>query len=198
MEETTPSPRALPSGIRAKLQALPSWKLGILVPLVAFAAYGLGRHFAPPPEARSTKNLLPDPGRLAPDLRGVDLLTGDSVSVAQDSGKVRVVFFWATWCPFCLQEFPILSNLRQELGPIGLSILAVSLDDLPRDQLSARVSALSPAFPVVRMDRPPEGYRGGRGLPTAFLIGRDGRFLARIEGAKPEAQWRRLIEPALE
>jgi len=61
----------------------------------------------------------------APDLEG------RQVDVGAAQGKVRVVDFWATWCEPCKEAMPVLDRLARELGPRGLDVYGVSIDDDP-------------------------------------------------------------------
>ena len=49
-----------------------------------------------------------------------------TVSLAQYRGKILVLNFWASWCPPCLEEFPSLEQLQQQIP--NLVVLAVSFD----------------------------------------------------------------------
>jgi len=65
-------------------------------------------------------------GQEAPDFSLEPAGGGDSVRLSQFEGKPVLVVFWATWCPPCLQEMPILKKLHEKYGPEGLEILAVT------------------------------------------------------------------------
>lgn len=62
------------------------------------------------------------PAFTAQDLQGRDVPLGDF------RGKPLVLDFWATWCPPCLRELPILNELHAEYADQGLQIVAVSSD----------------------------------------------------------------------
>jgi cytochrome c biogenesis protein CcmG/thiol:disulfide interchange protein DsbE len=51
---------------------------------------------------------------------------GQTVSLDQYRGKTLVLNFWASWCPPCLEEFPSLMQLEQQVP--GVVVLAVSFD----------------------------------------------------------------------
>ena len=74
-------------------------------------------------------------GRSGPRAAGCGASPGERNSTAapsippRSSGKVVVVNFWATWCVPCIQEIPGFNNLNQQLGPKGVVVLGVSMDE---------------------------------------------------------------------
>jgi len=66
-------------------------------------------------------------GREAPDF--TFQLNGRSTTLSQLSGKVVVLNFWATWCPPCVEEMPALNRLNDNVAPLGIIVLGVSVDD---------------------------------------------------------------------
>jgi cytochrome c biogenesis protein CcmG, thiol:disulfide interchange protein DsbE len=63
-------------------------------------------------------------GMIAPDFTIQD--QGQTVSLAEYRGKTVVLNFWASWCPPCLEEFPSLMQLQQQVP--NVVVLAVSFD----------------------------------------------------------------------
>lgn len=49
-------------------------------------------------------------------------------SIEQWDGQVLVLNFWATWCPPCVREVPMLVELQHELGRKGLQIIGIAVD----------------------------------------------------------------------
>jgi len=66
-------------------------------------------------------------GRPIPALT-FDRLTGSPLSLAALHGKVVLLDVWASWCAPCKQELPMLDDIARRLGPRGVEILAVSID----------------------------------------------------------------------
>jgi peroxiredoxin len=63
-------------------------------------------------------------GMIAPDFTIRD--QGQTVSLDRYRGKTVVLNFWASWCPPCLEEFPSLMQLQQQIP--NVVVLAVSFD----------------------------------------------------------------------
>ena len=109
-------------------------------------------------------------------------LNGDRVSLRRYRGKVILLNFWATWCVPCRLELPRFADWQKQYGPEGLQVIAVSMDDSPRP-VRAFVRKLKPNFPIIHGRRKlGTRYGGILGLPVTFLIARDGRVTARIDG----------------
>jgi len=136
-------------------------------------------------------------GETAPAL-ALPALDGRTISLSDFSGKVVLVDFWATWCPPCRAEMPDLVKLNQDLAPRGFTILGVAMDEDGAEAVRA-FTALQPIpYPVVLNG--PAGAPAGwsvPGLPTAYLIGRDGRLLRRWLGGKNPDELRAAVEAAL-
>ena len=54
---------------------------------------------------------------------------GTRVSLHAIGGNLRLVHFWATWCPPCVEELPGLLATSDELAGDGLTLIAVSMDE---------------------------------------------------------------------
>lgn len=144
--------------------------MALLLSLACVAAFV---HAAP-----AAKSLLHKP---APSFTRIDL-NGDRVSLQSYRGKVILLSFWATWCIPCRLELPRFIEWQKQYGPVGLQVIAVSMDDNP-SPVRAFVRKLKPDFPVVMGDaKLGTRYGGILGLPVTFLIARDGRVFTRLEG----------------
>lgn len=136
------------------------------------------------------------------------LLSAKELRALLDANRGRVVLinFWATFCAPCIKEIPELVRLERELGPRGLTLVGVALDE-PADRttrvepfrakyfpdfptwlrseadMDALVSAVDPAWNEI--------------LPTSYIIGRDGKVVRRIQGGKSYEAFREAVLPAL-
>ncbi|HEX3823908.1 MAG TPA: TlpA disulfide reductase family protein [Mycobacteriales bacterium] len=114
-------------------------------------------------------------GSLAPDveLPGID---GNSHSLAEFAGRKRVLVTWASWCG-CRHELGAWRELQDELGPAGLSIFSVALDNSVED---ARpwIEAGQPSYPVVIDSAHVTAERFGiTNVPSTVWIDEGGRIV---------------------
>ncbi|MEW8027063.1 MAG: TlpA disulfide reductase family protein [Candidatus Thiodiazotropha sp.] len=112
-------------------------------------------------------------------------------------GKVVLIHFWADWCPSCLKELEGSKRLVERYRSEGLVILAINLKQSPQE-IADWVERLALNYPVL-FDR--DGRLAGRfgvtGLPTGYLIDRQGRLRQRILGEMQPTQWEQLVEKML-
>jgi Redoxin len=143
---------------------------------------------APPMPAPGTRLLLPE----------VTLFDGSVFHPAQAQGRVLVVYWWASDCPFCAQQSPEIQKLwlsQRDKGPQGLQMLTLSVDRKREDAL-AYLKKKGYTFPAGFVT--PEIQRvmpKPRGLPVTLVRGREGKLLQAEKGQLfPEdvellAQW---------
>ena len=119
---------------------------------------------------------------LAPDFSLIDL-NGRKLQLADYKGKVVLLDFWATWCGPCRIEIPGFIRLQERYRDQGLVILGVYIDD-NAESVREFYSEFKMNYAVAAGDsRLTELFGGILGLPTTFLIGRDGRIYSKHSGA---------------
>lgn len=136
-------------------------------------------------EAPSHGGSEPRIGSPAPEHRWTDL-SGQSASLSHYRGRVVLLDFWATWCESCQEEQPGLRKLYDGYHGRGLEILAPSVDEAGRKTLIPYLASHPVPWKVLIPDQ--GGIEAFRvfGLPTKYLIDRDGIIVEKYAG--PVAQ----------
>jgi thiol-disulfide isomerase/thioredoxin len=130
---------------------------------------------------RFIRDAVPVPSFVSLDLEG------RTISPAQWQGKVVLVNFWATWCPPCRAEFPMLIRLQDKYRD-QLQIVGVSEDEGSSEPVRRFAADFKINYPIVRAN--PEVRRAfptGLGLPRSFILDRDTRVVQRHIGLLNEA-----------
>lgn len=117
----------------------------------------------------------PAVGSLPPQLLGADR-AGNAVDLAALRGKVVIVTFWASWCPPCLKELPVLGQFQRLVGRDALEVIAINYKE-PRRTFSDLVRLNRDVdLAWVHDVRGSVGERYGvQSLPHMFMLDRDGR-----------------------
>lgn len=89
-------------------------------------------------------------GQPAPSLV-VQELDGQTFDLSAARGKVVVVSFWATWCPPCRKEMPVLDALYRRYRVQGLEMIGLSADR-PHDRSEVTKVMQSFSFPAAMLD----------------------------------------------
>ena len=169
-----PSDRTLmtPPG-RARRWALHRLTFGLA--LAHGAGWAAAQMPAPPSGEAKVPPLPPLGTPLA--LPEVPMLDGSIFHPAAAEGQVLVLYWWASWCPFCAVQSPLMDQLWREQRGRGLRMLGLSIDKKPEDAVDylARRGYGFPSgwvTPAVARALPKP-----KGLPVTMVRGRDGRVL---------------------
>ncbi len=134
-------------------------------------------------------------GNLAPQFTLTDI-SGNKVALSDFKGKVVILDFWATWCPPCKREIPDFISLQSAYEARGLQIVGIALDQPDKVREFARQNGMN--YPVLLgNDQIAQEYGGIEGIPTTFIIDRNGRLVNRFEGFRSredfESEIRRVL-----
>lgn len=146
-----------------------------------------------------TQSMPVDEPTPVPDLT-LTTMSGETIELAQQSGKVLLLNFWATWCAPCRKEIPDLVDLQKELGPKGLTIIGIALDREGADVVKPYAKEHTINYPLV-LDPDtsiPKHFGEVYGLPTTFVVGPDGQIRHRILGILPIDQLKPKLVDMLE
>lgn len=142
-------------------------------------AQGVSQGASPSASSAATPRL---PDRPAPAIGALintprtTLIDGTVIEANAFRGKVLLVQLWATWCPFCRKQNPLLDKLWRSRRSDGLELLGLSIDEKP-DVIKRYLAEHDYRFPVARLDAAWWAAIGRpKGLPILWLIDRESRL----------------------
>jgi len=151
----------------------------------------------------------PPPSNLAsvPDVTFKDL-QGKDVALSGYKGKVVLLNFWGTWCEPCQHEIPMLISLQNKYSSKGFTLIGAATNDendavdkfVHTSQFNVGGQEMPMNYPIVmNSDDNVTKFGGILGMPTTYLITRDGKIYKRYIGAldQNEAQLEKDIESQL-
>jgi peroxiredoxin len=121
----------------------------------------------------------------APDF-AVTTIDGTSVRLSEMRGRRVIVNFWATWCPPCREEIPHLAALATAISPDDLLILGIT-NESP-DVVKPFMQQMDMGYPVATNVSLPRPYVDVTGIPTSFVIDRNGIIQHVLTGYYSEAE----------
>jgi cytochrome c biogenesis protein CcmG/thiol:disulfide interchange protein DsbE len=163
--------------------------------LVALLAYGV---FANHTERGIDAALRAGRRPAAPGLSLPPLGGGRPVSLRSWRGQVVVLNYWASWCPPCRDESPLLARWQRRIAPRGGTVVGVDALDVTSDA-RAFIRRYRLDYPMLRDGDGHSQHRFGiTGYPETFVIDRRGRIAAVRRGVVDDAFMARSVLPTLE
>jgi peroxiredoxin len=153
-----------------------------LCALVAFGTPVSGN--SPSPAQLASLDLTPYPKRIAPPDFSLPTLDNQRLTLAGLRGRVVLLNFWASWCRECRPEMSAFEGLHRKFAPRGLAIVGINTrEHTTAIQQYAREMGLT--FPLaLDLDGTVANQYGVIGLPTTFVVGRDGQAVGLAVGAR--------------
>ena len=147
--------------------------------------------------AEGDKSLeIADTGQEAPDMP-IPGIEGGVVRFDSFKGKVIVLNFWATWCPPCRKEMPLLESTYKRYKDKGLVILGINYNE-DRERVLKFTQEMGVTFPII-LDKELNLTRkyGVLALPATFFIDKKGIIRAQYKGEIVEEIIATKVEPLL-
>lgn len=107
---------------------------------------------------------------------------GKSLTLKDFAGTPVVMNLWASWCPPCVEELPLLAQLHERYGD-KLHVIAISVDAEGHKQTDAFFSKNAIPHPPIYWDEGMKlfSYLKIQGLPTTFVLNAEGQTIAKME-----------------
>jgi thiol-disulfide isomerase/thioredoxin len=146
------------------------------------------------------------PGQQAPELEGdiggqhaiLPDLDGRPIRLADLRGKPVWINFWASWCPPCQAETPVLREVYERHRAEGLVLIAIAVQETTADDVRAYARTYGLDY-TIGFDATSAIFHryGVFGLPTQFFIDRDGVIRSVVLGPVDVAAAERSLAPLL-
>jgi thiol-disulfide isomerase/thioredoxin len=143
-------------------------------------------------------------GDRAPELEGeiggvqVQLrdLDGNVIRLEDLRGRPVWINFWATWCPPCQEETPVLRDVYEKYREDGLELVAISVQETTIDDVSRYVELYDLQY-TVGFDATSAVFHAYRafGLPTQLFVDRDGIIRHVVLGPVTREQAEAIVAP---
>ncbi len=129
---------------------------------------------------------------------GFDTPAGGRLVMASLRGKPLLVNFWATWCPPCVEELPLLDEFAQQRAANGWQVVGLAIDQPSAVRTFLGRTPVSFPIGLAGLEGTDLGKKLGNmsgGLPFTVVLGADGTVRHRRMGrVTPSdlAQWSQL------
>ncbi len=124
-------------------------------------------------------------------------LDGQAFQLSELRGQVVLLNFWATWCVPCRAEIPELNAMQRDLGPRGFKVIGVTTSD-EAETVRAYQRDVQQDYTILLGTSDAESTYSVVGLPTTFVIDREGRIRQTIVGERKRAAFEKEILPLLD
>lgn len=130
----------------------------------------------------------PAPDFQLPDSRGTRR------KLTEFRGRVVLLNFWATWCPPCRAEIPLLNQAHRDFAPRGFAVVGVAMDERGWPAVTPFLAQHQVDYPVLLGNAAvARAYGGMKSLPRTFFLDRAGRIVAAHNAALGEKHLYRVI-----
>ena len=127
----------------------------------------------------------PEVGEVPPSYLGKDR-QGQKIKLEDLRGKVVIVTFWATWCPPCHKELPVLETLQEVAGEDRVRVIAINIEQ-PRVFRSVKRRLKDYSMTLINDYRGLVKKRFGvKGIPHLVMIKKDGTIATIKKGYTEE------------
>jgi peroxiredoxin len=143
-----------------------------------------GARQEPPQQSESTPNVTITSYTSAPDV-ALKALDGSTVQLSSLRGNIVIISFLATWNKECVNQVAALNELQAKLQRYQFAVLGVFMDKGGKTALQGYVKKNSIRFPVyVNGEEAAARFGGLRGIPTTYILLRDGNIYDREVGLR--------------
>lgn len=175
----------------------------IFVVLIGLVVWAIYNQFSTNEKADSNNSqcvgeIRPEVGYCAPNF-SLKQLNGQTVELYQNDGKPTVINFWATWCPPCKEEMPILQKAYDQYkDQVRFLLVNETAQEKDPDDVKKYIDQHKYTFPVLLDPITENGTVGDKyqliGIPITFILDSDGKIIHKIIGGVEEKAFFEIME----
>jgi thiol-disulfide isomerase/thioredoxin len=133
----------------------------------------------------------------APDFSLEDL-DGNIITLASFGGKNLIINFWATWCPFCVDEMPDLQKLYENYKDEDLVVIAINIQE-SKSRVTKFLEDEGIDLPILLDEKGTTAITyGANSIPLTIAVNKEGVVVAGHRGKLTYEQMEAMYEIILE
>jgi peroxiredoxin len=136
-----------------------------------------------------------DAARMAPDFTLADL-DGKPVKLSELRGKTVVIDFWATWCPPCEFQVPVLNAIHESWHDRDVVVLGISVDTEGLDAVKPYAEKHGVRYTILLGNEALARDFGAPGFPALVVVGPDGAIRSMHVGLVEEPELQQVLAEA--
>jgi thiol-disulfide isomerase/thioredoxin len=166
----------------------------IIAALIALGGGIIARHFLSSPTVQTSQAASPLPDFSFPDV------SGKIRHSAEWQGKVRIINFWATWCPPCIEEIPEFIKMQKQYGDKGVQFIGIAIEE--REPVADYLKSIAINYPILigGIDATALSQQMGNvinAVPFTVVVNREGQIIHQQPGPFSDEQMLKIITPLI-
>lgn len=127
-------------------------------------------------------------------------LNGKQRSITEWQGKIRIINFWATWCPPCLKEIPEFIKLQNQFDDKGIQFIGIAIED--KQAVEEYLNTININYPILIGGDEAINLSHQLGnivnaVPFSLIINKQGQIIHRQPGELSKEKILEVISPIL-
>jgi thiol-disulfide isomerase/thioredoxin len=127
-------------------------------------------------------------------------VAGNQHNISEWKGKIRVINFWATWCPPCLKEIPEFIAMQEQYAAKGLQFIGIAIDD--QESVKEYLATTKINYPILigEISGIALAHQLGNSVdavPFTVIVNQQGQIIHQHRGEFSTEQIMEIIKPLL-
>ena len=170
-------------------------KTGIILLVIIFTNFACAKTKEPSEPQNTQTSAAPSGYQTNFTLKNI--ATDESFNISSLAGKIVIIDFWATWCPPCRMQIPVLISVYKNYQSKGVEIIGISLDRNDKKAVLDFIKQNNIPYTILEAQEDILKTFDIQGIPTAVILGKDGAVIKKHVGFIEEKALVEEIEKVL-